>query len=81
MIKEFLLNNLSSIHTTEKGMERIKRNLFLKDHVIEFCIEKIKDKDCFCTQKGKNFYCKNGKIIITIHSKSFTIITAHNGGK
>lgn len=73
-----LLKNIDKIHTTKLGVERIRRNLSLGDiDVVEFCKEKILDKNCNRCIKGKNWYCEVGKIIITINRYSYTIITAH----
>ena len=39
--KEILLANISKIHTTQMGMDRIKRNLELETtDVMEYCREK-----------------------------------------
>ncbi len=73
-----LLQNLQKIHTTFLGLERIKRNLNLENEdVVEYCKNLINSKNCKITLIGKNYYCKTNNIEITIHSKSFTIITAH----
>ena len=76
--KEILLSNLDRIHTTEMGIERIKKNLGLIDEdAVEYCIKIIKDKDCIVTKKGKNWYAKLGQYEITVNRNSYTIITAH----
>ncbi|WP_218193095.1 MULTISPECIES: DUF3781 domain-containing protein [Bacillota] len=37
-----LLNHLDKLHTTELGVERIKRNLALDtDHVVDWCRNRI----------------------------------------
>ena len=78
MNKETLLENIDKIHTTKMGVERIKRNLMLDTNdVVEFCRNKIIDKNCNIYKKGKNWYCEINNIIITINSYSYTIITAH----
>ena len=76
--KDILLSNIDKIHTTEMGIDRIKKNLKLdtKD-VVEFCKNKILDKNCNINQQGKNWYCEIDNIKITINSYSYTIITAH----
>ena len=53
-MKNELLINIEKIHTTELGIERIKRNLKLdtKD-VVEWCKQKIKLSDNII-KKGKN---------------------------
>ena len=73
-----LLNNINKIHTTKMGKERIKKNLKLDNiDVVEYCINKIKDKDCIIYKQGKNYYCEIDNIRITINSYNYTIITAH----
>lgn len=76
--KEILLNNLDKVHTTKMGIDRIKRNLKLDtDDVVSWCINKIKDKNCVITRKGKNWYAEIDNSIITVNAYSYTIITAH----
>ena len=73
-----LIENIDKIHTTDMGMDRIKRNLGLKDiDAVEWCKEKILDKDAVITRQGKNWYVKICDNIITVNAKSYTIITAH----
>lgn len=78
MVREQVLENIDKIHTTELGIERIKRNLKLdSENVLDYCIKIIKD-DCSVVSKiGKKYYIANKNIIITVNSYSFTIITAH----
>lgn len=76
--KQILLNNISKVHTTEMGIDRIKKNLKLNTNdVVEFCKNKILDKNCNIYKQGKNWYCEIDNIKITINSYSYTIITAH----
>ena len=76
--KDVLLDNLDRVHTTEMGIDRIKKNLSLKNEdAVEYCIKIIKDKDCIVTKKGKNWYAKLGNCEITVNRNSYTIITAH----
>lgn len=76
--KRELIKNLDRIHTTELGVERIKKNLKLGiDDVVEYCKNKILYQDCTVYKCGKNWYCEIENIKITINSKSCTIITAH----
>lgn len=78
MNKEILLENIKKLHTTEMGMERIKRNLNLeKEDAVIFCQNKVLDKNCVIYRQGKNWYCEVENIKITINAKSYTIITAH----
>ena len=76
--KDILLSNIDKIHTTEMGIDRIKKNLKLNtDDVVEFCKNRILDKNCNIYKQGKNWYCEIDNIKITINSYSYTIITAH----
>jgi len=78
MNKELLLSNLDQIHTTPMGIERIKRNLLLDTQdVVSYCKHQILDERCKIYKQGKNWYCEIDSIQITIHSSSYTIITAH----
>jgi len=78
MEKNVLLENIDLIHTTEMGVDRIRRNLRLHDeNVVDYCKELIIDSNCNIYKKGKNWYCENKDIIITVNSYSYTIITAH----
>jgi len=72
-----LLNNIDKLHTTELGVSRIKRNLNINEDVVEYCKKIILNKNSDIYKKGKNYYCENNNIIITINSYSYTIITAH----
>lgn len=81
MIENDLLQNLEKIHTTEMGIDRIKRNLSLDcDDVVDWCKNQIKlagmqgEK---ISRKGKNWYVDIGCGIITVNAYSYTIITAH----
>ena len=76
--KQILLDNINKVHTTEMGIDRIKKNLKLNTNdVVEFCKNKILDKNCDIYKQGKNWYCEIDNIKITINSYSYTIITAH----
>ena len=76
--KQILLDNISKVRTTEMGIDRIKKNLKLNTNdVVEFCKNKILDKNCNIYKQGKNWYCEIDNIKITINSYSYTIITAH----
>ena len=73
-----LLSNLEKIHTTELGVERIKRNLSLDtEDVVSWCKEKIASKEADITRKGKNWYVTVSDCVITVNAYSYTIITAH----
>lgn len=78
MNKNLLILNIDKVHTTEMGIDRIKKNLKLNiDDVIEYCKNKILDNKCNIYKCGKNWYCEIDNIKITINSYSYTIITAH----
>lgn len=78
MNKEILLFNIDKVHTTKMGIDRIKKNLKLDTNdVVEYCKNKILDKECNIYKQGKNWYCEIDNIKITINSYSYTIITAH----
>lgn len=78
MNKEILLSNIEKVHTTKMGIDRIKKNLKLNtDSVVQYCKDKILDKNCSIYKCGKNWYCEINDIKITINSYSYTIITAH----
>lgn len=64
------------------GIIRIKKNLKLDtEDVVEYCINKILDKNSIIYKKGKNWYVTIDNIQITINSYSDTIITAHSISK
>ena len=64
--------------STEMGIDRIKRNLKIDTaDVVEYCKNKVLDKNCNIYKQGKNWYCEVENIKITINSYSYTIITAH----
>ena len=71
-----LINNINKVHTTDMGVLRIKKNLNIDTDVVEYCKDKILDKNCNIYKKGKNYYCEIDNIRITINSYSYTIITA-----
>lgn len=75
--KQVLLTNLNNIHTTNMGVDRIKKNLNLDCDVVEYCKQKVLDKNCIIYRQGKNWYCEIDNIVITINAYSYTIITAH----
>lgn len=78
MDKEILLSNIDKVHTTEMGIDRIKKNLGLDTNdVVEWCKNKVLDEGCNVYRQGKNWYCEIDNIKITINAYSYTIITAH----
>ncbi len=75
-----LLENLSLIHTTPMGQERIRRNLSLGQEVtdvVEWCKEKIHSPEAQITRRGKNWYVSIKGAVFTVNAYSYTIITAH----
>ena len=73
-----LLRNIDKLHTTELGVERIKRNLSIEtDNVVEWCKEMILDESAAIEKKGKNWYITIHHCEITVNAYSYTIITAH----
>lgn len=80
--KNELLDNLKKLHTTEMGVERIKRNLSLDtDDVVQWCREQIGSAKAIITRKGKNWYVSVDDFIITVNAYSYTVITAHKEKK
>lgn len=76
--KQILLDNINKVHTTEMGNNRIIKNLKLNTNDgVEYCKNKVFDKNCNIYKQGKNWYCEIENIIITINLYSYTIITAH----
>ena len=77
-----LLRNLDKVHTTEMGVDRIKRNIEVDvEDIVKYCIDKIKQENAVIERKGKNYYVTVDGIIITVNASSYTIITAHNEKK
>ena len=78
MNKYELLSNIDKLHTTQMGIDRIKKNLKLDTNdVVKYCKIKVLDKNCNIYKQGKNWYCEIDNIKLTINSYSYTIITAH----
>ena len=72
-----LVNNIDKLHTTKLGIERIKKNLKINGDVVKYVKDFIQNKKTSIILNGKNYYCINGDVIITINASSYTIITAH----
>ena len=82
MKNDKLLTNLNKLHTTELGVERIKRNLSLDtDDVVKWCKTKTSSANAVITRNGKNWYIGVDDCIITVNAHSYTIITAHKENK
>lgn len=76
-MKEFL-ENIDRVHTTEMGVERIRKNLSLDiDDVVGYCKEKIMKPEAIIIRQGKNWYAYVDGCVLTINAYSYTIITAH----
>ena len=78
-----LLLHLNSLHTTEMGVERIRKNLSINsiEDVVDWCREKIRDPNADIVRRGKNYYITISNCIITVNAHSYTIITAHKLNK
>ena len=77
-----LLRTLDKVHTTEMGVDRIKRNIEVDvEDIVKYCIDKIKQENAVIERKGKNYYVTVDGIIITVNASSYTIITAHKEKK
>lgn len=73
---------MKQLHTTELGVERIKRNLSLDtDDVVDWCKTKINSANASITRNGKNWYVHADNDILTVNAYSYTIITAHKEKK
>lgn len=77
-----LIQNIDKLHTTELGVERIKRNLSLTtDDVVKWCSETIQQPDTTICRKGKNWYAETSECVITVNAYNYGIITAHRRKK
>ncbi|WP_300706798.1 MULTISPECIES: DUF3781 domain-containing protein [Helicobacter] len=73
-----LVENIDKLHTTQRGVVRIKRNLELEsDDILSWCKKQILSKDATLKKRGKNLYVHLPHCKLTIHSTSYTIITAY----
>lgn len=73
-----LVENIEKTHTTEMGVDRIRKNLNLGDiDVVAWCKSKILDKNADIARQGKNWYVSIDGCVITVNASSYTIITAH----
>lgn len=73
-----LVENIDKLHTTEMGVERIKKNLQIEvDDVVQWCKTQILDTDTVIEKIGKNWYATIDNCKITVNANSYTIITAH----
>ena len=73
-----LIINIDKIHTTDLGIDRIKRNLSLDVvDVVIWCTYMIQHPNTSIIRKGKNWYVYINDCEITVNAYSYTIITAH----
>jgi hypothetical protein len=80
--KSELIINLDKLHTTDLGVERIKRNLCLDvNDVVLWCSGKISEPDSSIIRRGKNWYICTADCEIAVNAYSYTIITAHKQKK
>nr|WP_243109935.1 DUF3781 domain-containing protein [Clostridium sp. E02] len=77
-----LLNNIEKLHSTESGIQRIRKNLKLDvDDAVDWCVKKIIRTDALISREGKNWYVIVEGCRITVNATSYTIITAHKENK
>jgi hypothetical protein len=77
-MENILIENIDSIHTTDMGVDRIRRNLGLGDiDVVVWCKRKILDPNAVIERQGKNWYVHIDGCVITVNASSYTIITCH----
>lgn len=74
-----LIENIDRLHTTERGVIRIRKNLLLDDDVdvLTWCRERILDKKSVIERVGKNWYVHIDGCVITVNAGSYTVITCH----
>ena len=73
-----LILNLDKLHTTDLGIERIRKNLCLEqEDVVGWCRKEILKPNADIIRKGKNWYISVADSVITVNAYSYTIITAH----
>ncbi len=71
--------SMDLLHTTDRGADRIRRNLMLDcDDPVAWCRHAIIGaRDRTVIRRGKNFYVYIPGCVITINAASNGIITAH----
>ena len=73
---EVFLLNIDNMNTTPEGLIRIKESLNSDiEDVVEYCKNKIRDKNCKISREGKNWICISDDIKIIVNPYSYTIIT------
>ena len=75
--KEALLAALPRLHTTPLGLTRLRHNLCLSEDTdpVAFCRDLLSREDCTVLHLGKNLYCRAENVLLTIHARSYTLIT------
>lgn len=74
--EEFLLN-IDNMNTTPEGLIRIKESLNSDiEDVVEYCKNKIRDKNCKISREGKNWISITDDIKILVNACGYTIIAA-----
>ena len=64
------------MNTTSKGLIRIQESLSSDiEDVVEYCKNKIRDKNCKISKEGRNWICITDDIKIIVNSCSNTIVT------
>ncbi len=77
-----LIKNIDKLHTTELGIDRIKRHLQIDvDDVVKYCYDKIISATTLIERKGKNWYIVVDDCKKTVNTHTYTIITAHKVAK
>ena len=77
-MENILIENIGRVHTTDMGVDRIRRKLGLGDiDVVAWCKRKILETNAFIEKKGKNWYVHIDRCVITVNASSYTIITCH----
>lgn len=70
--------DVTKLHTTPLGEDRIRRNLGLQgDDIINLCRCWVLDDNAVITRKGKNWSVEVCHVRLTINANSNTVITAH----
>ncbi len=72
-----LLKDIDKLHTTVRGVVRIKKNLDIDSDSVEYCRALILAPGAEIKRKGKNWYVSVEGVVITVNARSNTIITAH----
>lgn len=76
--KIIFLAHLHKLYTTVLGNQRIIRNLHLaEDDAISVLKNIILTNEFDIYKSGKNWYVEVKNIRITIHQRSYSVITAH----